>query len=44
METKAKTRTKKATLKKRLRIPVSKIYFKKGEYKELVEDPFYLAK
>ena len=27
-------------LKKKKRIPVSKIYWKKGDYEELVEDPF----
>ena len=29
-------------LEKKKRIPVSKIYWKKGDYKELVEDPFNL--
>jgi hypothetical protein len=29
-----------SVLKRRKRIPVSKIYWKKGTYKELVEDPF----
>jgi len=28
---------------KRKRIPVSKVYFEKGMYKELVPDPFNLA-
>jgi len=27
-------------LKRKKRIPVSKIYWKKGDYEELVEDPF----
>jgi hypothetical protein len=27
---------------KRKRIPVSKVYWKKGDYKELVDDPFNL--
>jgi len=29
---------------KRKRIPVEEIYFKNGDYKELVEDPFNLKK
>jgi len=29
-------------IRKRKRIPVSKVYWKKGDYKELVEDPFNL--
>jgi len=29
-------------LPKRKRIPVSKVYWKKGDYKELVEDPYNL--
>ena len=28
--------------KERKRIPVSEIYFKEGDYKELVDDPFNL--
>jgi len=32
-----------AILRRKKRIPVSKIYWKKGTYKELVEDPFNTA-
>ena len=32
----------KLQIRKRKRIPVSKVYWKKGDYKELVEDPFNL--
>ena len=31
-------------IRKRKRIPVDKIYWEKGTYKELVEDPFNLKK
>ena len=31
-------------IKKRKRIPVDEIYFKEGDYKELVDDPFNLKK
>lgn len=34
--------TKKKTVKTRKRIPVKKVYFEPGTYKELVEDPFNL--
>ena len=29
-------------MQRKKRIPVSKVYWKKGDYKELVEDPFNL--
>ena len=29
-------------VRKRKRIPVSKVYWKKGDYKELVDDPYNL--
>ena len=43
LEKPKKTEKKTVHLKKKQRIPVSKIYWKKGTYKELVDDPFNLA-
>jgi len=42
METEEKAKTKKRKSAKKQRIPVSKIYWKKGMYKELVDDPYNL--
>ena len=47
METEVKTRVKRSKkvvvpTKERKRIPVEKIYWKKGTYKELVPDPYNL--
>jgi len=47
MEAEVKTKIKRGRrtevpIKERKRIPVSKVYFKKGMYKELVDDPYNL--
>ena len=44
METLSKLKKEEKKLEKTSkRIPVSKIYWKKGTYKELVDDPFNLS-
>ena len=44
MATITKPQPKQETPKSRKRIPVAKIYWKKGIYKELVDDPFNLKR